>query len=105
MGFLKRIRSYQLIKKARLNRPTTVDDYVREEKISMQALQRNPFEMLFNPNRKLNPPRSDRSQMASACPESCKLVVQVIKGYNIPTRKHGTQTISDPDTKPVPVEI
>ncbi|KAL2914077.1 hypothetical protein HK105_206335 [Polyrhizophydium stewartii] len=87
LGFIKRVRELQLVRKAQLARPISVDDYVREERMQPPPEQQNPLEMLFRPKRPLNPLRNDRRAAATSNPDSCRIVVQVLRGFNLPVRR------------------
>ncbi|KAI8925641.1 hypothetical protein BC831DRAFT_263275 [Entophlyctis helioformis] len=87
VGFLKRVREMQLVRKAQLAKPISVDDFVREERLVAPPEQANPLELLFRPRRPLNPVRADRCVEATASPEACRIVVQVLRGWNLPVRK------------------
>ncbi|KAK5665703.1 hypothetical protein QVD99_007347 [Batrachochytrium dendrobatidis] len=86
-GFLKRVRELQLVRKAKLARPISVSDFVREEQLVTSQEQQNPFEMLFALKRPLNPSRVNRTNVATTSPDSCRIVVQVLEGFNLPIRK------------------
>ncbi|KAJ3279724.1 Coiled-coil and C2 domain-containing protein 2A [Borealophlyctis nickersoniae] len=87
-GFLKRIRSHQLLSRARLSRPPRVDDYVREERLPETQPRQFLFFNLVRPRRPLKPYRTDRAAaMPTAHPGSCRVVVQVLRGFNVPVRK------------------
>jgi hypothetical protein len=86
IGFVKRIRYHQLVNKARLAVPPTVDDFVREERLPPAAPQSSIMDLLFPIYRPLNPARLERKSLVSASPESCKLIVQVLRGFNLPSR-------------------
>ncbi|KAJ1342536.1 hypothetical protein BSLG_002854 [Batrachochytrium salamandrivorans] len=79
----------QLIRKAKLARPVTVDDFVREECLTPAPEQRSSLEMLFAPRRPLNPYRIDRHEAAGSTisPDHCQIVVQVLRAHNLPVRK------------------
>ena len=85
-GFLKRIRTYQLIRKAQLERPKHVDQYVREERYEPAASRAWMIMMLFKPHRPLNPYRNNRALHAIASPEQCRILVQVSRAANLPYR-------------------
>ncbi|KAJ3105635.1 Coiled-coil and C2 domain-containing protein 2A [Phlyctochytrium planicorne] len=88
LRFLKRIRTHQLIHRARQTRPKRVEDFVREERFAEAPPQQNILFTLFNPKRPLKPLRSSRSSRATAQPENgCFIAVQVQRAYNIPIRK------------------
>ncbi|KAH6578132.1 hypothetical protein BASA62_000424 [Batrachochytrium salamandrivorans] len=89
IGFIKRVRELQLIRKAKLARPVTVDDFVREECLTPAPEQRSSLEMLFAPRRPLNPYRIDRHEAAGSTisPDHCQIVVQVLRAHNLPVRK------------------
>lgn len=93
IGFIKRVRYHQLLNKARLSVPPNVDDFVREERIPPATPQNSFLDMLFPVYRPLNPIRVERKTLASTNPESCKILVQVLRGFNLPMR------IKDPKTK------
>ena len=86
VGFIKRIRYHQLINRARLAVSPKIDDYVREERIPEAAPQKSLFDILFPMYRPLNPSRVERKSLASTSPENCKLIIQVLRGFNLPTR-------------------
>jgi coiled-coil and C2 domain-containing protein 2A len=86
IGFVKRVRYHQLINKARLAVPPTVDDYVREERLPPAAPQSSILDLLFPIYRPLNPTRLERKSLIAASPESCKIIVQVLRGFNLPSR-------------------
>ena len=94
VGFVKRIRYHQLINKARLAVPPQVDDFVREERLPPPAPQVNLFDVLFPIYRPLNPFRVERKTLAATNPESCKIIVQVLRGFNLPSRTFGNANVS-----------
>ncbi len=96
IGFIKRVRYHQLLNKARLAVPPNVDDFVREERIPTATAQSSILDMLFPVYRPLNPIRVERKTLASTNPESCKILVQVLRGFNLPMR------IKDPKAKDTP---
>jgi hypothetical protein len=85
---LKKIRTHQLIQRARQARPPRVEDFVREERLTEAQPQQNIFLTLFQTRRPLKPARTSRLSRATAQPEDgCVIVVQVLRGFNIPVRR------------------
>ncbi len=104
VGFIKRIRYHQLINQARLAVPPKVDDYVREERIPEAAPQKSILDILFPIYRPLNPVRLERKMLAAANPENCKLIIQVLRGFNLPSRivdARYKDSVSNPEIDPV----
>ena len=66
--------------------PSNVDDFVREERLPPPAPQANIFDMILPIYRPLNPTRVERKTLAAASPESCKIIIQVLRGFNLPLR-------------------
>ncbi|KAJ3213859.1 Coiled-coil and C2 domain-containing protein 2A [Dinochytrium kinnereticum] len=88
LRFLKRIRTNQLIHRARQTRPKRVEDFVREERLAEAPPQQNFIFNFFNPIRPLKPTRTSRNSRATAQPENgCFIAVQVQRAFNIPIRK------------------
>ncbi|KAJ3413142.1 Coiled-coil and C2 domain-containing protein 2A [Chytridiales sp. JEL 0842] len=88
VGFLKKIRTHQLIQKARQSRPPRVEDFVREERLMEAQPQQNILLTLFQTRRPLKPVRTSHLSRATAQPENgCVIVVQVLRGFNIPVRR------------------
>lgn len=86
LGFLKRIRDLQLIRKNALLLPRHVDDYVSEARFVPPADQRIDLLYFFRPLRPLNPYRTNRKNIITRDADKCKLVIQLIAGLNLPTR-------------------
>ncbi|KAJ3050351.1 Coiled-coil and C2 domain-containing protein 2A [Rhizophlyctis rosea] len=87
-GFLKRIRSHQLLSLARHSRPPHVDDYVREERLPDTPQREWMFLNVLKPRRPLRPHRVDVANNGrTAHPAECKIVVQVVRAFNLPVRK------------------
>jgi hypothetical protein len=104
IGFIKRIRYHQLINRARLAVPPKIDDYVREERIPEAAPQKNLLDILFPIYRPLNPSRVERKTLATTSPENCKLIIQVLRGFNLPTRivdQRQKEALSHADVDPL----
>ncbi|KAJ3198266.1 Coiled-coil and C2 domain-containing protein 2A, partial [Entophlyctis luteolus] len=87
-GFLKRIRMHQLIQRARQSRPYRVEDFVREERLAEAQAQENMLSALFMPKRPLKPLRLSRLARLTLQPDhGCKIMIHVLRGMNVPTRK------------------
>ena len=86
IGFVKRIRTHELLNQARLAVPPHVDNFVREERIPEVVEQKSVFDMLFPQYRPLHPIRTERKAFSATNPDSCKIVVQVLRGFNFPSR-------------------
>ena len=87
-GFLKRIRSHQLLSLARHSRPPHVNDYVREEQLPDYPQREWLFLNVLKPRRPLKPHRVDVANSGrTAHPEECRIVVQVVRAFNLPVRK------------------
>ncbi|KAI8850725.1 hypothetical protein BC829DRAFT_442050 [Chytridium lagenaria] len=92
LRFLKRIRTNQLIHRARQTRPKRVEDFVREERLAEVPPQQNFMFTLFNAKRPLKPTRTSRSSRATAQPENgCYIGVQVQRAFNVPVRKRDVE--------------
>eukprot|EP00842_Homolaphlyctis_polyrhiza_P004473 jgi/Hompol1/5026/HPOL_000561-RA len=102
VGFLKRVREIQLVRRAQLAKPISVDDFVREERMAPPPEQENPLEFLFRTKRPLNPARVDRQHVVTASPESCRIVVQILRGFNLPVRKFALRQFVDPTSNKQP---
>jgi hypothetical protein len=87
LGFLKRIRELQLIRKLSLKNPRTVDHYVKEERLPVIPDQNCAFWTLLKPFRPLNPYRTNINTMVPSQVDSCRLVVQILQCFNLPIRK------------------
>lgn len=87
LGFLKRIRELQLIRKLSLEKPKTVDDYVREERIAPAPEAEFDLFALFRPLRPLNPYRNKKSNITTSKVEHCIISVQILQGLNFPVRQ------------------
>ena len=86
IGFIKRIRTHELLNQARLAVPPHVDNFVREERIPEAVDQRSVFDILLPQYRPLHPKRAERKTFSATNPESCKIVIQVLRGFNFPSR-------------------
>ena len=86
LGFLKRIRDLQLIRKNALILPRHVDDFVSEARLDPPPDQEFDLFYFFRPFRPLNPYRTNRKNMVARDADHCKLVIQLISGINLPTR-------------------
>lgn len=86
VGFLKRIRTHELLNQAKLAVPLHVDNFVREERIPEAVEQRSFFDILLPQYRPLHPTRMERKTFSATNPESCKIVIQVLRGFNFPSR-------------------
>ncbi|KAJ3074753.1 Coiled-coil and C2 domain-containing protein 2A [Podochytrium sp. JEL0797] len=96
LGFLKRIRMHQLIQRALQGRPPRVEDFVREERLAEVQVQENFLLSLFMPKRPLKPSRISRLSRLTAQPEDgCKIVCQVLRGFNVPIRKQDYNRMED----------
>ncbi|KAJ3124071.1 Coiled-coil and C2 domain-containing protein 2A [Nowakowskiella sp. JEL0407] len=98
-NFLKRIRAHQLLKEARLNRPHRLEDFVREERLVKTDPERSIFASFLQPRRPLKPHRTDRLMLLSAQPEKCEIVVQVLRGFNVPVRRKDSGIMDAAATK------
>lgn len=87
VGFLKRIRAHNLITQTLSRRVPVFSDYVREENLPIADPQLNILKEWFGIRRPLKPNRKERSFWATEKPDGCNIVVQVLQGSNIPTRK------------------
>jgi hypothetical protein len=87
LGFLKRIREMQLIRKAALEKPCHVDQYVFEERIAPAAERHYYILEWLRPARPLNPYRNNRKNVITQHVDQCQIVVQVLQGYHLPVRK------------------
>lgn len=86
IGFIKRIRTHELLNQARLAVPPHVDNFVREERIPEAVDQRNFLDVLLPQYRPLHPHRMERKTFSATNPDSCKIVIQVLRGFNFPSR-------------------
>lgn len=86
IGFIKRIRMHELLNQARLAVPHHVDNFVREERIPEAVDQRSFLDILIPQYRPLYPTRMERKTFSATNPESCKIVIQVLRGFNFPSR-------------------
>ena len=86
IGFIKRIRTHELLNQARLAVPPHVDNFVREERIPEAVDQQSVFDILLPQYRPLHPKRVERKTLSATNPESCKIVIQVLRGFNFPSR-------------------
>ncbi|KAJ3318484.1 Coiled-coil and C2 domain-containing protein 2A [Boothiomyces sp. JEL0866] len=100
LGFLKRIRELQLIRKLALEKPKTVDDYVREERIAPAPEAEFDLFALFRPLRPLNPYRNKKSNIVTSKVESCTISVQILQGLSFPVRQHESQETNHIKLKP-----
>lgn len=64
---------------------TSVSEVVREDELPRFRLNFNLLEILFKPRRKLRPEREPPVPVLN--PQQCRLVVQIIRGDNLPLRK------------------
>ncbi|KAJ3338484.1 Coiled-coil and C2 domain-containing protein 2A [Kappamyces sp. JEL0680] len=87
LGFLKRIRDLQMIRKNALLKPRHVDDYVSEARLDPAPDQEVDLFSFFRPLRPLNPYRTNRQNVVSQDADKCKLVIQLQSGMNLPVRK------------------
>lgn len=85
--FLKRVRAYQILRKAQLSRPKHVDQFVAEARFVIEDAPELIFLYLFQNRRPLNPYRVNRLKNAVSLPEKCRLLVQVSRALNLPSRK------------------
>ena len=97
VGFLKRVRELQILRRTRLVRPVHVDDLVKEERLIQIIDDSSPFDFLFRINRPLRPHRTDRKANAVMSPESCRIIIQVLQGFNLPVRKNALKVASSTD--------
>lgn len=88
LGFLKRIRDLQMIRKNALNMPLHVDDFVGEARAEIGYHDQIDFMFLFRPFRPLNPYRTNRQNIITRDADRCKLVIQLVSGINLPMRKN-----------------
>ena len=86
IGFIKRIRTHELLNQARLAVPPTVDNFVREERIPEVVEQKSFLDILFPQYRPLHPARTERKTFLANNPDTCKIVIQVLRGFNFPSR-------------------
>ncbi|KAJ3274699.1 Coiled-coil and C2 domain-containing protein 2A [Terramyces sp. JEL0728] len=100
LGFLKRVRELQLIRKLALEKPKTVDDYVREERIAPAPEAEFDILTLFRPLRPLNPYRNKKSNIVTSKIENCTISVQILQGLNFPVRQHDIQEANQIKLKP-----
>lgn len=84
IGFIKRIRTHELLNQARLAVPPHVDNFVREERI--KSKETSFIDLLLPQYRPLHPTRMERKTFSATNPETCKIVVQVLRGFNFPSR-------------------
>ncbi|ORY45278.1 hypothetical protein BCR33DRAFT_716564 [Rhizoclosmatium globosum] len=77
VGFLKRIRMHQLIQRARQGRPPRVEDYIQEN-------------LRF-------------SRLTAQPEDGCKIVCQVLRGFNVPIRKQEYRGMMEDDKERVTV--
>ncbi|KAI8896326.1 hypothetical protein BC833DRAFT_104494 [Globomyces pollinis-pini] len=90
LGFLKRIRELQAIRKAALMKPLHVDDFVSELRLEPIPAQESPFAALFRPWRPLNPHRTTRKDHCTSDIEQCQLSIQVVQAFNLPIRRESS---------------
>ncbi|KAI8911928.1 hypothetical protein DFJ77DRAFT_549745 [Powellomyces hirtus] len=87
---VRRIRAHDLLRHAYRPRAKRHDDLVREEKLV--ARPQYPFftlPLFLRPRRPLRPTRRDRCDIAAAdpaLPESCKILIHVLRAANVPER-------------------
>lgn len=86
MRFVKRVRIHQLLRKAQLARPLHVDQYVSEERYIPVDGVTFISQVFFRPRRPLNPYRTNRVIQATSSPEHCRLLIQISRAMNLPTR-------------------
>ncbi|KNC98997.1 uncharacterized protein SPPG_09335 [Spizellomyces punctatus DAOM BR117] len=87
--FLQRLRSHQLLRSTIHPQPKRHSDYVREEKLADRPQKGFFLTEWFRPRRPLRPYREDRREALTngLQPEGCRLMVQILRGSNIPVRK------------------
>jgi coiled-coil and C2 domain-containing protein 2A len=92
--FIKRVRAYQLLRKAQLLKPkhvgkklSNIDQFVIEAEFIIEAWPELLLEYIFQQRRPLNPYRINRSDNATASPQQCSILVQVTSASNLPERK------------------
>ena len=88
LGFLKRIRDLQLIRKNALKMPRHVDDFVGEARLKLLIEDNFDIMFFFRPFRPLNPHRSNREHVITKDADRCKLVIQLVAGINLPMRQN-----------------
>ncbi|KAJ3340876.1 Coiled-coil and C2 domain-containing protein 2A [Gonapodya sp. JEL0774] len=88
ISLLKRVRAHHIFRQARLNRPSCVGDFVREEVLPPAEPLTISLAKYVRTRRPLNPERLERAKVAMPdTPSKCELVVQILRGFNIPVRK------------------
>ena len=87
LGFLKRIRDMQLIRKNSLLQPRHVDDYVSEARLDPPPDQEMDLFSLIRQIRPLNPYRTSRQNNVSREADRCQLVIQLLNAASLPVRK------------------
>jgi coiled-coil and C2 domain-containing protein 2A len=85
--FLKRVRAYQVLRKAQLARPKHIDQFVHEERFVLEDSPELIMQYFFQLRRPLNPYRDNRLINATASPDQCRILVQVSRAANLPERK------------------
>ena len=98
MGFLKRIRDLQLIRKSALEIPQHVDQYVVEARLPPAVITDFDLFGIFRPSRPLNPQRLNRKMFLTTDADHCRLMIQILQGYNLPTRLNTSQSRIDDTT-------
>ena len=98
LGFLKRIRELQLIRKNLLEKPKHVDQYVLEARILPVALEEIDYFAFFRAFRPLNPHRMNRKMLSTTEADHCKLMIQILQGYNLPVRQSSNSFAANSDT-------
>ncbi|KXS14582.1 hypothetical protein M427DRAFT_498440 [Gonapodya prolifera JEL478] len=97
VSLLKRVRAHQIFRQARMNRPSLVSDFVREEYLPPAEPLTISLAKYVRIRRPLKPERIERAKIATPeTPTKCELVVQVIRGFNVPVRKDATAIKSAP---------
>lgn len=87
--FLRKIRMHELYRRIfdqYMERPFTFDDFVREERLPEKE-EGSFLAELLKQRRPLKPERNMRPKSVVLSPTECSIVVQVIRGFNIPVRK------------------
>jgi hypothetical protein len=90
LGFLKRIRELQLIRKSALQRPRNVDHYVIEARLEPAEGEEFTLFNFLRPLRRLNPYRTARKALGRTEVDQCSIVVQILQGYNFPVRNNNS---------------
>ncbi|KAI9090449.1 hypothetical protein DFS34DRAFT_597595 [Phlyctochytrium arcticum] len=101
--FLYRICNHDLLKKVAVPRPKKSTGFISEVMLPQQEDQEFFLAKWLRPRRRLRPHRDDRkdAMVALSAVRDCRLVVQVLRGNNFPTRirKENSRPVTDLDNE------